>query len=87
MSTCRCANSSLFDSTRAETTMLRTVNTYPTPIRWSGVAVFPVTLYQPGNNTLSRKVRKMDVDIKITIEIEPAGNLKFDPIERSMTKA
>src|SRR4051812_15128386 len=87
METCSCPNLSLFDSTRAEATMPRTFNTCPTPIRWSGVGDFPVTLCQPGNINLSRKVRKMAVDIKIITETEPAGILKCDPKERSMTNA
>jgi len=71
---------SLFDSTRAETAIAATFNTCPTPTRWRVVGDLPFSLCHAGQSTLSRKVRKMDVEIKGMTLMEPAGKLKWGPM-------
>ena len=77
----------LFDSTRAETAIPATFNTCPTPILWRVEGDLPLNLCHAGQRTLSRKLRKMDVEIKDITPTEPAGKLKWGPMRRSVARA
>ena len=83
-----CAILSLFDSTRADTTIPAKFNTCPNPICWSGVIKDPpVSFCHVGISKRSIKVINMDMEIRVMTRMEPAGNLKLGPRCRSIVRA
>lgn len=76
-----------FDSTSAETTMLRIFSMWPKPIRWRSVGEQWVRFRHVEKRRRSIRVREMLTVIWTKNRVEPAGNLKCRPRWRSMERA
>lgn len=61
------------DSTKADMVMLRTFNTWPTPIRVRGVRGRPINFCQVGYRKMSNRAKETTVDINTKTKMDPVG--------------